>query len=255
MEAAGDADETPVLSLIGFGGFAVTSLVIGARLALLARRTRQLPEAAMAVAFLGAGALGNTLGVLAALGVGGEAAHAPLQAVARIAGVAGAAALYGFTWRVFRSGSRIAMGVFATGVGLQLYTWIGHALVYGVGADLTSLAWWWPLIVSRSFPYLWAGAEAVVYWRKMRLRQGLGLADAATTQRFLLWALGASAAFLIFVINMARTAITGELGPSQLTRDAASLLGIVAAVFVWLAFFPPAAFTRWAARRGATPAS
>ena len=138
-----------MISLIGFGAFGVTSLVVGVRLALLARRTRQLPEAAMAVAFLGAGAVGNTLGVLAALGVGGEAAHAPLQAVARLAGVTGTLALFWFTWRVFRSSSRVAAMAFGAGVAVQLYTWLGHAWVFGLGADLTSLAWWWPLIVTR----------------------------------------------------------------------------------------------------------
>lgn len=241
-----------MLSLIGFGAFAVTSLVIGTRLALLARRTRQLPEAAMAVAFLGAGAIGNTLGVLASLGVGGEAGHAPLQAVARIAGVAGTLALFWFTWRVFRPTSRLAAVAFGAGVAIQLYTWLGHARVFGIGADLTSLAWWWPLIATRSAAYLWAGTEAVIYWRKMQRRRELGLADAVTTQRFLLWSFGACAAFGIFVIQMARTAIIGELGPSQLTRDAASLLGLLSAIFVWTAFFPPAYYRRWVESRTAS---
>jgi hypothetical protein len=240
-----------MLSLIGFGAFALASLVIGIRLALLARRTGQLPEAAMAVAFLGAGAIGNTLGVLAGLGVGGEAAHAPLQAVARVAGVAGTLALFWFTWRVFRASSRAAAMAFGAGVAIQLYTWLGHAWVFGIGADLTSLAWWWPQIASRGAAYAWAGTEAVIYWRKMQRRRELGLADAITTQRFLLWGFGACAAFGIFVILMARTAATGDLGPSQLTRDAASVLGLVAAIFVWTAFFPPAFYRRFVEDRAA----
>lgn len=238
-----------MISLIGFGAFAVTSLVIGTRLALRAYHTRQAPEAAMAVAFLGAGAIGNTLSVLASLGVGGDAAHAPLLAVARVASVAGSAALFWFTWAVFRRTSRIAAMAFGAGLAIQLYTWLGHAWVFGIGADLTSLAWWWPLIAGRSAAYLWAGTEAVVYWRKMQRRRELGLADAVTTQRFLLWGFGASAAFGIFVITMARTAVTGDLSPNQLTRDAASLLGLAAAIFIWTAFFPPAIYTRWVESR------
>jgi len=238
-----------MLSLIGFGAFAVTCLVIGVRLALLARKTGQLPEAAMAVAFLGAGAFGNTLGVLASLGVGGEAAHAPLQAISRAASVAGSLALYGFTWRVFRRTSRVAAMAFGAGLAVQLYTWLGHAWVFGLGADMVSLAWWWPLIIGRSAAYLWAGTEAFQYWRKMQRRRALGLADPMTTQRFFLWGCGACAAFGIFAIVMTRTAVTGDLTPSQLTRDAASLLGLVAAVFIWTAFFPPAAYARWIERR------
>ena len=231
-----------MLSLLGFGAFAVASLVIGVRLALLARRTRQLPEAAMAIAFLGAGAIGNTFNVLASLGVGGEAAFAPLTAIGRAAGVAGALALYAFTWRVFRPQSRVAAMAFGAGVTLQLATWLGHVWVYGVGAPLTSLAWWWPTLISRAAAYLWAGAEAVVYWRRMRRRRELGLADALTTQRFLLWGLGAGAAFGIFVVVMTRTVLTGSITPSQLTRDVASLLGLAAALCIWTAFFPPAAY-------------
>ena len=93
--------------------------------------------------------------------------------------------------------------------------------------------------------------EATIYWRKMQRRRQLGLADAVTTQRFLLWGFGACAAFGIFAIQMARTAVTGQLGPSQLTRDAASVLGLVTAVFVWTAFFPPASYRRWVETRAA----
>ena len=50
-----------LLGLLGFGTFLTVSVVVGTRLLLLARRTRKLPELAIGLNFILAGAVGYAL--------------------------------------------------------------------------------------------------------------------------------------------------------------------------------------------------
>ncbi len=93
---------------------------------------------------------------------------------------------------------------------------------------------------------LWGSAEALVYWRKMRRRLRLGLADPVVTNRFFLWGLGAGAAGLGTAIGMVAQLVTG-LPPLQMPwiTLSSSLHGLTAAVALWLAFVPNQAYLRF----------
>ena len=79
----------------------------------------------------------------------------------------------------------------------------------------------------------------------MRKRLALGLTDAVTTHRFLLWGIAAGAAGLGTAVGLAAVALHGleaTLYPWVLASSSAH--GTLAAVAMGLAFFPPRAYLR-----------
>ena len=99
------------LSLIGFMAFFVVALVVGLRLLLLWRRTRQLPELLMGIGVLGIGPIG-----FGAMMVGVVTTSNPLvangaYAVGTLAVAIGVLAKCTFNWLVYRRESVLAKGV------------------------------------------------------------------------------------------------------------------------------------------------
>ena len=78
----------------------------------------------------------------------------------------------------------------------------------------------------------------------------MGLGDPVVANRFLLWGIGAGAAGLGSAIGTLVQLVTGVVStqvPWVLASSSAH--GFVAAVAMWLAFMPPAAYTRWVGAR------
>jgi hypothetical protein len=98
----------------------------------------------------------------------------------------------------------------------------------------------------------WGSVEALRYWRLMSRRTRLGLADPVVTNRFLLWGLGAGAAGVGTTVGIVAQWWTG-LPPLEipLVMLSSSLHGSVAAVAMWFAFLPPAAYLRRLTERSA----
>jgi hypothetical protein len=92
---------------------------------------------------------------------------------------------------------------------------------------------------------LWGSSEALHYWNGMRRRMRLGLADPVVTNRFLLWGLGAGAAGIGSAVGGVMQWWT-QLPPLEMpwVLLSSSLHGLAAAVAMWLAFIPNAAYTR-----------
>jgi hypothetical protein len=94
----------------------------------------------------------------------------------------------------------------------------------------------------------WGAGEAFAYWGSLRRRARLGLADPVLVNRFLMWAVSASAAALGTVIGVGASLATGEAMlalPAVLASSSA--FGFVAALGMWLAFAPPRAYVAWIA--------
>ena len=91
-----------------------------------------------------------------------------------------------------------------------------------------------------------AGAEALLYWRKMRRRLRLGLADPVVTNRFFLWGLGAGAAGVGSAVGIGAQLATG-LTPLEIpwVTLSSSLHGLTAAIAMWLAFLPTDGYRRF----------
>jgi hypothetical protein len=239
-----------VLALPGFLAFFVVALVVGVRLVGLAARTRQLPELLMGVGVLGIGPVGFG-GIVAAMAVAPSSPGAAraLGAAATLAVATGVAAKYVFNWRIYRPTSPVAAAACVAGIaGVAL-----AVALEGAATGFSPLSWQgagWHVLRSgvQVGCLLWGASEALVYWRKMRRRVRLGLADPMLANRFLLWGIGAGAAGLGSAIGVVAQLATGQppLAQTWVTMSS-SLHGLVSASALWLAFVPPLAYRRWIA--------
>ncbi len=92
----------------------------------------------------------------------------------------------------------------------------------------------------------WGSFEALRFWLRMRRRLALGLANPEVANRFLLWGIGAGTAGLGSAIGTLFAIVTGVSYLEAAWMVALlSGLGFIAAVAMWLAFLPPATYTRW----------
>jgi hypothetical protein len=235
---------------LGFGSFFAASCVVGVRLLLLSRQTRQLPELLIGVGVLGIGPLGFGLSMLALLPGLSTIWAATLVGCSFLALFIGAASQYLFAWYVFRMRDAWARPLCFAAIVLLAGAYAGDILENGLIDRVGGGAWFWLGVLLRVGVLGWNAAESFAYWLRMRRRLRLGLADPVVTNRFLLWALGSGSAFLGSSLGALAIA-AGGFGGSREPGLALllSLHGFVAAVAMWLAFVPPQRYRRWIARR------
>jgi hypothetical protein len=232
---------------IGFGVFFFASLFVGVRLLLLWSRTRGLPELLVGIGVLGIGPVGFGLMTVAELSRGSAPALSRvLLGIALLAVSAGVFAQCCFNWRVYHPGQ----------VWVRRIVWVGGAsLVALYLADFRSSGFegrglLGPNQMGRNVLQvgclLWGAGEALRYWRMMRRRLRLGLADAVVTNRFFLWGLAAGAAGVGSGIGVV-VQLTTSAAPIQVPwlMLSSSLHGLTAAVAMWLAFVPSEAYKRF----------
>lgn len=234
------------LGLIGVAAFTLMSAVVGVRLLLLARRTRQAPEAAMGLAFLVSGAIGFPLltasSVLMAAG-GAEGLVHLCRALGTVGTSAGYVGLGVGCWRIYRPGARWPLAPIALGTGALL---VSSAIVAvsanTTGTGIASLALWSGVCVG-ALTFGWNAVESFLLHGQLRRRLALGLAEPEVVNRVLLWGIGAGAACAMAVYALVLRVAIGPVAPDG-HRLVSSGLGLVAAISIWLAFFPPAAYRR-----------
>lgn len=240
---------------IGFVVFFVVALVVGSRLLLLARRTRRLPELCIGVGVLGIGPVGFGSYVIAEeLARRAPDLHEALVAVGMLAVGLGVFCKFVFNWRVYHPARR-RVGAVVGAAGAILALTYAHGAATGF-AGYDALGWSYLARVGLQVgTLLWGSAEALRYWSRMRRRVRLGLGDAVVCNRFLLWGIGAGAAGVGSLVGTLAQIATG-VPPNEVpwVLASSSLHGLVAAVAMWLAFVPPAAYTRLVARQAAVEA-
>jgi len=235
-----------LLGLIGFGSFLAVSGTVGVRLLTLARRTRQLPELAIGLDVVLAGAVGYGL-LLAA-----ESLHLVPEPHDRWASFAGVTAISVGSWflalftrRVFRPESAVAhlaLLTLALWLVLGVYgSWVLHIaqIDAGVGGWLGR----WAPNLGLFAAYAWACFEPLRHHAQLRRRARIGIdsGDPIVANRMALWGAGTGAIAAITLLHLiAQLAGRHELPPSLV--GVVSLLALVAAVAQWLAFFPPRAY-------------
>jgi len=256
-----------MLVLVGFLAFFFASLAVGIRLILLWTRTRELPELLIGIGVLGIGPVGFGCQRVGQVLLAQARAEDPVAAVppvvfalimtGGVTAVIGVACKLFFNGRVYHAdsntvGRAVIAGVVAL-VGLLGYRIVTGDLVPQSGPPST-------LANVQSFAQigvlLWGSGEALVYWRRMRRRSLLGIADPAVTNRFLLWGIGAGAAGLGSAIGVGAAIVIGA-GISEIpwVVMSSSMHGLVAAIALSLAFVPPAGYLRWIRRSAARPQS
>ena len=223
-----------VIGLLGMLAFTAVSLAVGVRLLWLARRTTALPELCIGASFLLAGGIGGVLTTLA----GPE--HRALYVVGSFAIDLGLSFLAVFNWRVFRPDSPWAAAACFACIAAFAAAFLGRAVAGSFGAGSVS-GWDWLSVVARMAMYAWGAGESLLHHAAGRRRLRLGLADPLVVNRFLLWAIGLLAVFLIWV-QLAFVMAAGA--DPRTTFLGTALLGFVCAGSLWLAFFPPAAWRR-----------
>ncbi len=235
---------------VGLGAFFVASAVLGTRLLWVARRTRELPEIAIGLSFLLAGALGFLLEVVGQAPAAAlpPAVVGPLTAAGKLSIDLGIAAQLVFTWRVFRPNRAWACAFAAWSGCLLAASFLGQALDGFSGRQLYGF-WFWVDFTGRAAAPAWCSFESLRYYTMMRRRVKLGLADPVSAHRFLLWGLGSGAGFTMFLTGLVARIFGG--GPfTNVSVLAMSSLGLFAAVAYWLTFFPPAVYRRLVAGAG-----
>ncbi len=245
---------SPLLA-VGFLAFFVVALVVGVRLLLLWGRTRELPELLIGLGVLGIGPVGFGLLVVAQESQASlPGLRLTLMGAGTLAVVVGVACKLVFNWRVYHPESRrIAFLVYA-GIVLLGVFFLRDALGGFLGYERMD-----PAFYARSFlqvlALLWGSGEALHYWSRMRRRLRLGLADPVVCNRFLLWGLGAGAAGLGSLVGVLAQVASGiPHGEIPWVLASSSAHGLAAAVCMWLAFVPPAAYTRYVASRSSAEA-
>jgi len=225
--------------------------VVGIRLLLLAKRTRRFPEFAVGSALFGYAAVAQTA-LMITRAIGSEISFGLHMALAILCVLGYYAMLLGlsaFTYQVFGADSTwrrwLMFLVVATGL---------------VGAYLVVAAEWHRFGQSGQMPvsgrvgmtpqYVlvlgWMSIESLRYWRLMRRRLALGLADAEVTARFAVWgaSAGIGSVLLVALLAVSLTRV-GTFQEDPLTLVLVCSAGIVNTAGWWLTFMPPRRYSEW----------
>ena len=221
------------ISLVGFSAFVIASLIAGGRLLLLARRTRQVPEAALGTALFLGGGVGWALLVFG-LQILPETVAPATRLLGNLCIYIGGTALAAGTAHMFRPGqpgARVAVALLAGVFAVSFW----QRLLDPAARPVPDFVFWTSTLAGAAC-YGWSAVESWRWYARLRRRFALGLADADVALRMGLWAAATGIAVGIHVVTAANRLLhPTDLHPVALTLS--SLLGLGAAVCLWLAFF------------------
>lgn len=231
------------------------ALVLAGRMALLAHRTRQLPETCIAVFAFGTAAGTFLLTFGRRVGSLPEGWDVPVHAAGALSISIGAATLGLFTWRVFRPEAPWARRAF---LALSALILSSLAAALATPADFSSqavnpssrasLVW----LLARGLFFAWACFESLRYWHVLRRRRALGLSDPVVVNRFLLFGIWTAGMVGLWLDAVAARLLVSLAVPAAAFEPklyvTGSACGLVQVVSIWLAFFPPRSYRRLVAR-------
>ena len=239
---------------VGFLAFFIASSVVGVRLLLLWRRTRELPELLIGLGVLGIGPVGFGFITVGELCVAGAPGLARVLIGTGLAAMSvGSGAKYVFNWRVYHPQNRVLRTLVVIACLLLAFCFAWEYADTGFRTLVRPPRSYFLRIGLQVGCLLWGSGEALRYWDRMRRRVRLLLADPVVSNRFLLWGLGAGAAGFGSAVGGFMQWWT-QLPPIELpwVMLSSSLHGLAAAVAMWLAFVPNASYTRWVRARAST---
>lgn len=227
------------------------SIVVSLRLLALHRRSGATPELLLGGMLLLSVGVGYPL-LIAASRAGPDRVR-PLLVISTLAVNAGFALLFAFTRSVFRPAEGWARalagaGLLALIVNAALRCWdaLTEAEVRIAGEVVAeSVLQTTPVLVA----YLWTAWESLRYHGMMQRRVRLGLADAAVSDRFLLWGLMALFVAAGVLLNTVALARQVDVLGSPWVLLVSSGTGLAQAVLLVLAFAPPSSYLAWVRAR------
>jgi len=239
-----------VLAIQAIAGslYLLTIAVVGFRLVHLAYKSRGLPELLLGAGMILGGVFGGPLegaGVSATPELGPTIAGRMIL-VGKILSVVGVTSHTCFIWRVFRPQTRWAMALVAVIVGLLLAGFVGYWINGTYVTGEISLLWFWVNLLAQLGVSLWLVVEGYTYYRQMKRRLALGLADPVLCNRFLLWSLAGVATIVVLLTSIPPTFLDPDKYALLLTTDlfVFSASGVIVSILYFLTFFPPAAYRR-----------
>jgi hypothetical protein len=222
--------------------------LLSLRLFRLALRSRRLPEALVGSYFLFA-----PFAISLAIRIDRFAPeHAPwARAGANALFTLGGVVLLMFTWLVFRRDAVWARLLAFGGAFGVVALW---AAGFPLGAYQSGTSFFLLLPVYAS--YLWVFLESLNYYRLLRRRRRIGLADPVVTNRFLLFAVWTGGVVAITLLGLIGALVQvahgsyrdgGGLG-DPLLLAITRLLALPIAVSIWLTFLAPQRYHAWLRR-------
>lgn len=235
---------------ICLGLFGLVSLAVGLRLLMMARRTRQLPEFLVGLAFLTGGLLGRGP-VVAAVSATSlpEVLRVALFMGGRFLTVICCLSIGLMAWRVFQRDQAWAKALFLVLLAVLAVDCAIDVFALRPGAVLHDNVGFWIGISAKTFAFAWVSWEALRYYAILRRRIPLGLADPVVANRIVLWGVAAGLMGSMFPVTSLAQMTTGlgERDPALMMIQ--SVTGLAVLTCVILAFFPPRAYVERIARR------
>jgi len=228
-------------------------LIAAVRLGRLSRKTGETPERLLSITFLfwGISYVGWQLPIV----LSDVSLVLPLYFSARILTDIGTVLSAFFLRLVFRSDSAFATAL-VIGITVGVVTGVAGSAWVGDWEALYPLQnlWWWlewgAVILSMG----WMALEGFHHYGMAKLRYRLGLCDALTANRYLLWGFTGlvwSIYEAVYAVQQIEFEVTGSY--SGLLDAVASSLELLPIALVWFVFFPPAIYQRWIARSDTHP--
>jgi len=245
------ANASIITAELALAAFLTLNAIIGIRLLWLASRTRERPELYLGIGHLFGGALGWALLFLGFLV--GDPKTSTLGLVLMVSGLISLniahLALALFAWRVFNPERRLLGVLFFTLVAVLGADFVHNGLIAREFAPPAENFWYWPGAMARNLCWFWLTSSSFLYWRKLRRRLRIGLADPVAANRvFLLFLTSALITATALIVSSASVLGIWAAHP-HFMGSVSMLLALPAVLFSWLAFIPPARYTDWIERR------
>jgi hypothetical protein len=223
--------------------YCVAALVVGVRLVLLARRTRELPELMIGCGFLTGAMIGYPAGVAAGLLASESSALALTVAAAGSIGL-GLSTVFVLVawWKIYHPASR--WGPWVVSIWSVL---VAAVVVAELGRSVAELApganpWDPHRLIVEGGAFLAMVCSGFRYYALLRRRMRVGLADPVVANRILLWNLAASGVTLQCGYMLALPYLNLIFDADRVAPVFYGLLGLFIAVCITYAFYPPQAY-------------
>jgi hypothetical protein len=217
----------------------LVSFVLGVRMLLRSRRTRQACELALGLALLGMGSVGYAFHVAARLLEVSPSAGKLLVVTAISLQAVGTGSLFYFVWQSFRPGEAWARSFGFFCFVLLAVSTAGDAFSRALSGLDGWGPWYWLGLAIRLIAVSWTAAESLRVYLLLRRQAAREPMDPLAPRSFLLLGLGASAATGAAAIAIAARIHSGVSVVRVPTANlAVCVLVLAASIGAWLALFP-----------------
>jgi hypothetical protein len=234
-----------LFSLLAVVIYCAISLLMGLRLLLLAKRTREVPELMIGAAFLSGGMIGYPFNVAASVLVqAGKPGAASVAYVVGQAGMALSAFFLLLSWRRIFVPTGLGALAFVVGWSVFVFATLLAILQHATPGSIEHLKApvYWSALLAQGGCYAVLGWTSFRHGRMLERRLAIGLADPVIANRLFLWgysnvSITISYLYAFIAGLLLRNDMLNIYQPSII-----SALGMTSAFFVTLAFFPPKAY-------------